>query len=100
MSMQRKKKNIRFISKVSLYQWQLLDRAAYLSGHKSVAAFMLAVAEEEALKVLHKHTTMTLTENDAKIFFEALDNPREPNEELVQAYKQYCEGMDKLFEME
>lgn len=100
MSVQRKRKNIRFISKVSLYQWQLLDRAAYLSVHKSVASFMLAVAEEEALKVMHKHTTMSLSEKDSTLLLEALANPRKPNEALVQAYKRYSENMDKLFEME
>lgn len=60
----------------------LIQRAAAVSG---LTAGELAY--EAAQRVIESHEVMRLSEADALMFFRALENPPEPSERLVEAFR-------------
>ncbi|WP_206365953.1 MULTISPECIES: DUF1778 domain-containing protein [unclassified Caballeronia] len=66
----------------------LLEHAAALQG-SSVTAFVLASAEEAALKTIKDHETIRLSERDREAFVAALLNPPLPSERLRSAAAAY-----------
>jgi len=67
---------------------ELLERAAILQG-RTVTAFVLASAEEAALKTIRDHDMIRLTERDREAFVSALLNPPRPSERLRAAAAAY-----------
>lgn len=67
---------------------QKLERAA-IYAHKSLSEFVLGQALYAADEVIHEHETLTLNEADWEIFFDALENPPEPNTKLKQAFAEH-----------
>jgi uncharacterized protein (DUF1778 family) len=71
---------------------ELLERAALLQG-RTVTAFVLASAEEAALKTIKDHDMIRLTERDREAFVNALLNPPAPSERLRAAAAAYRKEM-------
>ena len=67
-----------------------LERAAALSG-KTVTDFILSHALDAADRVLAEHEVITLSDEDSDVFFDALFNHPEPNENQKRALRRYCE---------
>ena len=67
-----------------------LERAAAFSG-KTVTDFVLSHALDAADRVLAEHEVITLSDADWDVFFDALINPPEPNENLKRAFRRYRE---------
>lgn len=67
-----------------------LERAAAFSG-KTVTDFVLSNALDAADRVLAEHEVITLSDEDWDVFFDALVNPPEPNENLKRAFQRYRE---------
>lgn len=67
-----------------------LERAAAFSG-KTVTDFVLSHALDAADRVLAEHEVITLSDEDWDVFFDALVNPPEPNENLKRAFRRYRE---------
>lgn len=65
-------------------QKQILTRAASLSG-QNLSSFMLESATKEAEKRLEKTPRIEVTVEGMKEILEAIENPGEPNKELVEA---------------
>jgi uncharacterized protein (DUF1778 family) len=65
---------------------QRLERAAALEGTR-ISEFVTRHLFEATEKVIQTHEMMTLTEEDTKLFVEAVLNPSEPNETLRKAAK-------------
>jgi uncharacterized protein (DUF1778 family) len=62
----------------------LIERAAQLERRK-LTEFCVTALTDAARRVIAEHETLTLTERDREVFFEALVNPPEPSERLVRA---------------
>lgn len=62
----------------------LIERAALLERRK-LTEFCVTALKDAARKTIAEHETLTLSERDREVFFEALVNPPEPNARLVRA---------------
>jgi uncharacterized protein (DUF1778 family) len=60
----------------------LIERAAAIMG-STVSGFMLQNIYETASKVVAQYETMTLSNRDRDAFLNALDNPAEPTQALI-----------------
>ena len=80
----------RFQTRMPYHVHKQLIQAAELSG-STLNQFVVQSALEKARSVIEYERVLNLTDNDALTIFEAVENPPEPNEKLIQAagtYKQ------------
>ncbi|WP_428099618.1 DUF1778 domain-containing protein [Candidatus Rariloculus sp.] len=65
-----------------------IEQAASVEG-KTVSAFIVSSALENAEKTVRRHETMALDREDAMRFFDALAKPLAPNDKLRAALKEH-----------
>ena len=70
-----------------------IEQAAQVEG-KTVNAFILSSALENAEKAVRRHETVTLAREDAMRFFEALSDPPPPNDRLREALAEHTRRVD------
>jgi uncharacterized protein (DUF1778 family) len=78
----------RLEARVTPEQKELLQRAASLQG-RSLADFVVASAQEAALRAIQDMEIIRLSAADSRVFAEALLNPPKPNRALRNAAKRY-----------
>jgi uncharacterized protein (DUF1778 family) len=61
----------------------LIERAAAITG-STVSGFMVQNSYETASKLVEQYETMTLSNRDRDAFLNALDNPAEPTQGLIE----------------
>ena len=88
----RRSRSERLEARLSSDQKELLERAAALQG-KSLSAFVLAVAEDAAIKTIQQADTIRLTGKDRDAFVAALLNPPLPSKKLRQAAARFKRDM-------
>lgn len=81
----------RFDTRLSKQQKEFFEYAAILGGYKTLSEFILASAQERAMKIIEDHDRIISTNKDQEIFFNQLVNPSEPNEDLKNAASRYKE---------
>jgi uncharacterized protein (DUF1778 family) len=82
------KQNQRVSARVPLHVYDMLSQAAELSG-ATVNQFLVQSALEKAQKLMERERFIRMTTRSASLFFDALENPPEPNEKLKHAIKAY-----------
>ena len=80
--------NERISARVSKQIKQTLITAADLTG-TTLYQFLVQVALEKAELITEKDKLIRLSKNDAQTFFDALENPPEPNAKLLNAVNNY-----------
>ena len=65
-----------------------IEQAASVEG-KTVSAFIVSSALENAEKTVRRHETMALDREDTMRFFDALAKPLAPNDKLRAALKEH-----------
>lgn len=65
-----------------------LQEAADLSG-ATLNQFLIQAALEKAEKIIAREKTLHISENDAAMLINLLDNPSKPNAALVKAFERY-----------
>ncbi|RDH41229.1 DUF1778 domain-containing protein [Zooshikella ganghwensis] len=70
-------------------QRKLIDSALPLSGATSINSFVAEAALDKARALIEAEKRLYPNEEQAQRFFEALENPPEPNDYLKDALKQY-----------
>jgi uncharacterized protein (DUF1778 family) len=78
----------RLEARVTPEQKHLLRRAAELSG-RTLTDFVVASAQEAALKTIERHTVTALAAGDQQAFVEALLHPPAPSPRLRTAWRRY-----------
>ncbi len=81
-------KNERITARVSEQVKDTLTVAADIMG-ATLNQFLVQAAIEKAENIIEKDKVITLGKKDAKIFFDALDNPKKPNIKLQNALSNY-----------
>lgn len=81
-------KNERITARVTEQVKDTLSTAADLMG-STLNQFLIQAALEKAESIIEKDKVIYLSNKDAEVFFNALDNPPEPNEKLKNAFKNY-----------
>ena len=66
----------------------VLRRAAEYS-RKSLSQFVLSTALDEADRIIRRHESVTLSQRDWDLFYDALTRPPPPNRKLKAAFKRY-----------
>ena len=86
-------KTARFEARITAEQKTLFLRAAALTG-RSLTDFVVASAQETAVRTVREHEAMTLSARDREAFVSALLNPPTPGKRLRKAalrYKKHAE---------
>jgi len=81
-------KNERITARVSEQVKDTLTVAADIVG-ATLNQFLIQSALEKAENIIEKDKTIHLSSKDAEVFFNALDNPPEPNIKLKNAFENY-----------
>lgn len=79
----------RLEARVTAAQKQQLQKAADLSGARSLTDFIVSSAEAEARRVLQEHDVIRLSREGQIAFVQALLNPSRPNDKLRRAATNY-----------
>ena len=82
-------KSARFDTRLSVEQKKFFERAAQLGGYRNLTDFVVATAQEKAQEIILERERIIASEKDAEIFFDALINPKGPNNELLRAADEY-----------
>ena len=88
-------KDARFNTRLSKDQKALFERAAILGGYRSLTDFVMAAVQEKAKEIIAEREAFLSSHQDNEIFFEAIFNPKSPNEALTKAAKIYKEQFSK-----
>lgn len=78
----------RFQTRMPHHVHEKLTQAAELLG-ATLNQFLIQSALEKASTVIEQERVLSMTLKDAEVFFEAVENPPLPNEELIKAAKAY-----------
>lgn len=78
----------RFQTRMPVHILDQLKLAAGLTG-ATINQFIVQAALEKAQQLIEKEHTLELTLADAKVFFDAIENPPAPNEELLKLAEDY-----------
>ena len=74
--------------RVSKEQKELLETAASIKGI-SLSAYLLANCLEIAKADIAKHQKLVLSDRDRDLFLSLIANPPKPNQDLVEAMKEF-----------
>jgi len=80
----------RLEARVSREQKALFQRAAEMQG-RSLTDFIIASAQDAALRTVEQHEVIRLNAEESRAFAEALLNPRPPSKKLLDAARRYFE---------
>ncbi len=78
----------RFQTRMPFHVHEKLIRAAELSG-ATLNQFVVQSALEKANSIIEQERVLNLTYDDARIVFQAIENPPEPNDNMMRAAKEY-----------
>ena len=76
--------------RISQKQKSTFEQVLELGGFRSLTDFLISAASEKAEAIIERHNNWLASENDRKIFFDALLNPPAPNERLKAAMKKHA----------
>ncbi|HGP4928288.1 DUF1778 domain-containing protein [Vibrio cholerae] len=79
----------RITARVDVDTQDLLAKAAALAGMSSINSFVLNAAIEKAKQVIEREQALKLSQADAVLLMEALDNPVVVNAKLKLASERY-----------
>ncbi len=85
-------KNERITARVSEQVKATITVAADIVG-ATLNQFLIQAALEKAENIIEKDKMIYLSDRDAQVFFDALDNPPEPNTKLKSAFERYKNKM-------
>lgn len=77
--------------RISQQQKSTFERVLELGGFRSLTDFLISAASEKAEEIMEKHNNWLASENDRKVFFDALLNPPAPNDKLKDAMKKHAD---------
>jgi uncharacterized protein (DUF1778 family) len=88
-------KDARFNTRMSKDQKAFFERAAILGGYRSLTDFVMEAVQEKAKEIIAEREAFLSSQQDNEIFFDAIFNPKSPNEALAKAAKIYNEQFSK-----
>ena len=85
------KQTERVSARIPLRVYEKLTEAAQMIG-ATLNQFLIQSALEKADQILEQERVIQMSKRDAKVFFDAVDNPPPINEKLLEAMKAYQEA--------
>jgi uncharacterized protein (DUF1778 family) len=78
-------KNARFDTRLPKEQKAFFEKAARLGGYRNLTDFVVMAVQEKANEIISEKERIIASEKDGEKFFNAVLNPKVPNEELSKA---------------
>lgn len=75
----------RFDTRLDKEQKAFFEYAASLGGFRTLTEFVIYATQKQAKEIVSEHDRILASQKDREIFFNALANPPEPNEDLQNA---------------
>lgn len=85
----------RFDTRLPKEQKMFFERAARLGGYRSLTDFVILSAQKRAKEIIDEREQILASNRDNEIFFDAITNSSEPNNELLSAANEYKETVSK-----
>ena len=82
-------KDERIEIRVSSEVKKIFKKAQKLSGDKSFSSFIVRIVKKEAEEIVANNDIIIASEKDRQIFFKAIFDDHEPNQNLIAAAKRY-----------
>jgi uncharacterized protein (DUF1778 family) len=82
-------KDARFDTRLSKEQKVFFERAAQLGGYRNLTDFVVMAVQEKAKEIISESERVIASQKDSEIFFNAVLNPKPPNEELSKAANEF-----------
>ena len=79
----------RFDTRLPKEQKTFFEQAAHLGGFRTLTEFVLFSVQEQAKSIIEKHNIILASKKDQEVFFNALLNPPQPNENLTKALMRF-----------
>jgi uncharacterized protein (DUF1778 family) len=83
-----RRRDQRLEARVTPAQKELIERAACVQG-RTVTDFVVSALQDAAKQAIADHTVWKLTQEQQKLFIDALMDPPAPNQNLQEAYKRF-----------
>jgi len=88
-------KKARFDTRLLKEQKEFFERAAALGGYRSLSDFVIVTVQNRAKEIIEANERVIVSEDDKKIFFDALVNPPSPDKNLLKAKEEYLKLLDE-----
>lgn len=88
-------KDARFDTRLPKEQKVFFERAAQLGGYRNLTDFVVMAVQEKAKEIISESERVIASQKDSEIFFNAVLNPKAPNEELSKAANEFKALFDK-----
>ncbi|MDD2424975.1 MAG: DUF1778 domain-containing protein [Bacteroidales bacterium] len=88
-------KKARFDTRLLKEQKEFFERAAALGGYRSLSDFVIVTVQNRAKEIIEANERVIASEDDKKIFFDALVNPPAPDKNLLIAKEEYLKLLDE-----
>lgn len=75
----------RFDARIPAKQKDFFEYAAFVGGFRTLTEFIVFSVQQQANSIVEKHNSILASEQDKKIFFDAIMNPQKPNDKLKNA---------------
>ena len=82
-------KNARFDTRLSKEQKVFFERAAQLGGYRNLTEFVVMAVQEKAKEIISERERTIASQKDSELFFNAVLNPKAPNNELSKAADEF-----------
>jgi uncharacterized protein (DUF1778 family) len=82
-------KDARFDTRLPKEQKDFFERAARLGGYRNLTDFVVIAVQEKAREIMSERERIIASQKDSEIFFDAVFNPKAPNEALSQAANEF-----------
>jgi len=84
----------RFDTRLPKEQKELFEYAANLGGFRNLTDFIVFSAREQANKIIESHNDILSSARDRQLFFNAIMNPPNPNNQLKKAAARYKKALE------
>ena len=84
-----KTKTARFDTRLSSEQKEYFEKASRIGGYRNLTDFVVAAVQEKANQIISENEKVIASERDSKLFFDALLNPKAPNNALSEAAEEF-----------
>ena len=79
----------RFDTRLPKEQKDFFEKAARLGGFRSLTDFVISSVQEKAKEIIIESERLFASQRDSEIFFDTITNPPKPNQQLIDAAKEY-----------
>jgi uncharacterized protein (DUF1778 family) len=88
-------KSTRFDTRLPQEQKLYFEKASQLGGYRSLTDFFISTAMEKAKEIITEREQIIVSKRDSDIFFEAVFNQTQPNNQLIDAANTYKHQLAK-----